>query len=82
MPSWQLGKPVSMASLKATTDTLFKSMEPKRKLSAPDVTSPVSDLAGQWVGGVLGEGGCIARLPCRALPPANPPPSPTTTPPI
>lgn len=36
VPKWEApGKPVPLESLKASTDALFKQMEPRRKLSAP-----------------------------------------------
>lgn len=43
VPKWEApDKPVPLAALKASTDALFKQMEPKRKLAAPGASTPVS----------------------------------------
>lgn len=51
VPEWNYGKPVSMDSLKKTTDAYMKALEPKRKLQLAAVPSQVSGAAG--AGGLL-----------------------------
>jgi hypothetical protein len=42
VPIWQLGKPLSLEALNATTDALTKALEPKRKLRLPQLPADVT----------------------------------------